>query len=143
MLNKEVEHKIFGKCWKMFNTVRKNPTDTGWEKCVNEAHEISELIAEYKKFHEKLVLATIEEAETEEKNKNAKEKSDSYKNAGAAFNAAWEMFARFIEIQTNLKNPELISWRNTIKHILDALRRNLGLQFTKSCVQKIIAKVLL
>lgn len=97
MLNKEVEHKIFGKCWKMLNTVRKNQTDTGWEKCVNEAHEISESIAEYKKFHEKLVLATIEEAETEEKNKNAKEKSASYKNAGAAFNAAWEMFARFID----------------------------------------------
>lgn len=100
MLDKNTEHKIFGRCWQMFNTVRKNPTDEGWEKCVNEAHDISESIAEYKKFHEKLVLSVIEEAEYEEKIKNMKEKSTAYKLAGGAFQASWEMFSRFID------NPE-------------------------------------
>lgn len=101
MFNKEEEHRIFGRAWSMFNTVRKNPTDEGWERCISEAHEISVSIPERKAFHEKLVLAIIEEAESEEKNK--KERAASYKKAGAAFQAAWKMFASFIDDSEQFK----------------------------------------
>lgn len=97
MLDKKTEHGVFGKCWNMFNTVRKNPTDRGWETCVNEAHKIMVSVNGFEKFHEKLVLAVIEEAEFEEKCKDAQDKAAAYKDAGAAFQNAWEMFSRFIE----------------------------------------------
>lgn len=95
MINKELEHKIFGECWAMFNKARKDDSDEGWQACINEAHRICEAY-DNRKFHEKLVLAVAEEAETESKMKN-KEKTAAYKAAGAAFQAAWKMFSCFID----------------------------------------------
>ena len=68
MINKELEHKVFGECWAMFNKARKDDSDEGWQACINEAHRICEAY-DNRKFHEKLVLAVAEEAETESKTK--------------------------------------------------------------------------
>ena len=42
MINKELEHKVFGECWAMFNKARKDDSDEGWQACINEAHRICE-----------------------------------------------------------------------------------------------------
>lgn len=31
MINKELEHKVFGECWAMFNKARKDDSDEGWQ----------------------------------------------------------------------------------------------------------------
>lgn len=94
MLDNEKEHKFFGDCWRMFNAVRKDNSDAGWERCTATARALCEK-KENKRFHEKIALAVIDEAE-HEIGMDIKERQSAYKKAGAVFQASWELFENFM-----------------------------------------------
>lgn len=121
MINKELEHKVFGECWAMFNKTRKDDSDEGWQACINEAHRICQTY-DNRKFHENLVLVIAEEAEKESKMKN-KERAMAYKAAGAAFQAAWKMFSCFID------NPD--GFKQTGMQILSEYNKEYSGEFAK------------
>lgn len=100
MFDKEKEHSFFGECWKMFNEIRKDNSDEGWEKCLATARSISGK----ERLHEKIILAVMDEAEVEA-SLDIKERTLSYKKAGAAFQDAWKMFSYFLDKKASF--PEI------------------------------------
>ncbi len=88
-MNNEL-HETFKKMWDIFNEVRKNNTDEGWAKCVEDSETICKNIRN--KMIEKIMLALVAEAESESKIKNIEERTLLYRAAAKAYSEAWSLY---------------------------------------------------
>lgn len=83
-------HEGFSAVWKMFNEVRKNDCDAGWDACVETAKKIMNEHPD--KMFEKIILAVIEEAEAESKIKDKQKRNAQYRLSAKAFSSSWTLF---------------------------------------------------
>lgn len=105
-----VAREVFKHCWAMFNAVRKDQSDVGWENCVSEANAINQLYNE--ELYEKIVLAVVEEAESEFKLPE-NEKCAAYHSAKKAFNEAWVLFKGIFISQADNKEDLIKEYRTS------------------------------
>lgn len=110
MFDKEKEHRFFGACWAMFNAVRKDNTDEGWMACTKTAHRLCER-EENKRFHEKITISLVDEAEREAAMK-PEERSAAYKVTGKAYQAAWTLLEELMSVEDFGKNgiPKMVAF---------------------------------
>lgn len=94
MLNKEKAHEVFGEIWTMFNNVRRDNSDEGWSRCVEEADRIH--LENPDNLYEKILLAVVDEAEAEAKVQDTDERHARYKAAANAYQAVWKLFERLL-----------------------------------------------
>lgn len=122
MLTKNEAHTVFKVCWNMMNKTRKGDIhdDSIWQQCIETSHQIYNNYPS--EFCKDIVTAVAYEAEKEAK-LDTQKRSAEYKNAAAAYQAAWKMLECFLN--------DLESFKTEGKQTLDAYNERFKGQFAE------------